>query len=74
VGERSNLNFIPIKDNISRSTTALVTMSGSNLFMTFFFVVMMISPVAQVFEFRSRRRSQGEAPERRLVLQTAGWG
>jgi len=35
--------------------------SGFRPDMAFFFVVMMISPVAQVVELRSRRRSQGEA-------------
>jgi hypothetical protein len=33
VGERSNFNFIPINANISRTTTAFVAMSGSDLIM-----------------------------------------
>jgi hypothetical protein len=33
VGLRSNANFIPINDKISKSSTALVTISGSNLLM-----------------------------------------
>ena len=31
VGSRSNFNFIPSSDNISKSTTAFVTISGSDL-------------------------------------------